>query len=38
MRWTDKREGQRVIRAWLDEGAAKEVRLGRYGLTDREVR
>jgi hypothetical protein len=35
MQWTDKREGQRVIRAWLDEGAAKEVRLGRYSLTDR---
>lgn len=33
MRWTDKREGQRVIRAWLDEGVAKEVRLGRYSLT-----
>jgi hypothetical protein len=37
MRWTDKREGQRVIRAWLDEGAAKEVRLGRYSLTESEA-
>jgi hypothetical protein len=37
MQWTDKREGQRVIRAWLDEGAAKEVRLGRYSLTEREA-
>lgn len=38
MQWTDKREGQRVIRAWLDEGTAKEVRLGRYSLTEREAR
>lgn len=37
MRWTDKREGQRVIRAWLDEGRAKEIRLGRYSLTEREA-
>ena len=35
MRWTDKREGQRVIRAWLDDGRAEEVRLGRYSLTER---
>lgn len=33
MQWSDKREGQRVIRAWLDEGRANEVRLGRYSLT-----
>lgn len=37
MQWTDKREGQRVIRAWLDEGAAKQVRLGRYSLTESEA-
>jgi hypothetical protein len=37
MQWTDKREGQRVIRAWLDEGVAKEVRLGRYSLTESEA-
>lgn len=37
MQWTDKREGQRVIRAWLDEGRAKEVRLGRYSLTESEA-
>jgi hypothetical protein len=37
MQWTDRREGQRVIRAWLDEGMAKEVRLGRYSLTESEA-
>lgn len=33
MQWQDKRPAQRVIRAWLDDGRAEEVRLGRYRLT-----
>lgn len=33
MQWTDKRSAQRVIREWITDGRAREVRLGRYSLT-----
>ncbi len=33
MRWKDKRPAQRVIKVWIDDRHAEEVRLGRYSLT-----
>jgi len=38
MRWTDKRSAQRTIALWLRQNQITEVRLGRYSVTEREVR